>query len=542
MRKCTSCGAELDADAAFCPHDGAPTIFQASAKAAQTLMALPFVEGMLHAGSQEAAQSRRQSVPPPAELDDPLVGIVLDGRHEITRVIGQGAMGIVYEAQHIKLGKRVAIKVLRERMLVEENVAWRFFQEAQACSSIGHPNIVDVTDFGQSPDGTSYFVMEYLEGQTLGERIERGPIAIAEAIAIARQIASALNAAHQKGIVHRDLKPDNIVLLPSVSGSSFVKILDFGVAQVGEVAKATRPELVFGTPYYMAPEQADGRPVDLRTDIYALGTILYEMLTGRTPFDAPTVMELLSKQLMEAPRPPIELNPRIGEVNAVILRALAKAPEERFQSMGGFLEALTAAEIRPSLIVPAPAQARRSEPPQRDLVKPLTWLYALGALMGLALLGSAVALALSWVRPDSEPTDAQAVAAPPQPTDALAKGEPAASETATEARKVRIETVPEGVSVMQDGVVLGNTPFEIERPKPGGEELLELTHGELGSKTVKVTASSPDTIRTEFAKPPARRASRPRPRAAPKAASEKTTSHKAPPKPYNGEFLDPWAN
>ena len=540
MRKCTSCGVELGADAAFCPHDGAPTIALTLPSVAKTLMSLPFAEGMLHPKHQEAAQSRRPSVPPPVERDDPLIGLVIDGRHRITRILGQGAMGVVYEAEHMKLGKKVAIKVLRERLVVEEKVAWRFFQEAQASSSIGHPNIVDVTDFGQCPDGTSYFVMEYLHGQTLGERLGHGPIAIEEAIAIARQIASALNAAHQKGIVHRDLKPDNIVLVPSGSGSSFVKILDFGVAQIGEVAKATRPELVFGTPYYMAPEQADGRAVDSRTDIYSLGVILYEMVTGRAPFDAPTVMELLSKHMMEAPRPPIELNPRIGDLNTVILRALAKAPDERFQSMGAFLEALAASELRP-VSIPAPRRASITpEPPVAPAPTSFTWLYVLGGFMVLGLLGSTAVFVLGWARleglgeslrspPLAAQPAAQAPATPPPPPPAPVRAPD----------MIRIETEPAGVSVTQDGIILGNTPFEIERPVGAEERLLELSHGELPQRTVKVTATSPALIRTELAAPPKPRAVRRRPSGPKRPPVSKPSS--SPSSSPGGEFLDPWA-
>ena len=231
--------------------------------------------------SRRRSRSSRPSRAP--ELD---VGSEVDGRYRIIELIGEGGMGKVYLAEHVEIGKRVALKVLHPSYSRMPDLVERFRREARAASKIGHPNIVDVTDFGATADGSVYFVMEYLEGVELGSVIEReGALDVARALRITGQICRALSAAHREGIIHRDLKPENIFLITRDGEADVVKVLDFGIAKTTEAEAArerrlTSPGMAMGTPEYMAPEQAAGRPADARTDIYSLGAIMYEMVTG----------------------------------------------------------------------------------------------------------------------------------------------------------------------------------------------------------------------------------------------------------------------
>jgi serine/threonine-protein kinase len=224
----------------------------------------------------------------------------------------------------------------------------RFLQEARAASSIGHPNIVDVSDFGELPDGSAYFVMEFLEGRGLSSLMtEQKPIPTKRLIHIAKQVADALHAAHTQQIIHRDLKPDNVFILNRGMEKDFVKILDFGIAKVStsNTAKLTRAGTVFGTPHYMSPEQAAGAPVDHRTDLYALGVIMYEMGAGRVPFDADNYMGILTQHMYKAPVPIRMLVPVPNEdmppaLEAIILKCLSKKVEQRYENMAALIEDL----------------------------------------------------------------------------------------------------------------------------------------------------------------------------------------------------------
>lgn len=268
---------------------------------------------------------------------DPYLGTTFDRRYKIEQIIGEGGMGFVYLARHKAIDKKVAIKVLRKDMARDRENVDRFAQEARAASSIGNPHIVDISDFGDLPDGSTYFVMEYLDGISLSRILDQEKRLPADRICdIASQIADGLAAAHECGIVHRDLKPDNIFLVPRGGVDDFVKILDFGIAKVQSTEeKLTMAGAVFGTPHYMSPEQSAGTPVDARTDIYSLGVMMYELQCGQLPFNADNFMAILSQHMYQAPTPIREIYPDCSpSLEAVILKCMSKKPEGRYASMG----------------------------------------------------------------------------------------------------------------------------------------------------------------------------------------------------------------
>ena len=281
--------------------------------------------------------------------EDPLLGRVLSERYRILRKLGEGGMGVVYLAEHVVIEKKIALKVLFPDLTRRADLVQRFIQEAKSASRIGHENVIDITDFGQSPEGYVFIAMEYLSGQDLGQLLKSaGSLPWARAQPIIVQIVKALRAAHERGIIHRDMKPENIFIIPRDDGREFVKVLDFGIAKVmgldEDVPRLTCTGMIFGTPEYMSPEQAQGQPVDHRVDIYAVGCIMFHVLTGRVPFKADSFMGILSKHMMEAPESPRALNPAIDPaIEAVILRAMQKDPAKRFQSMRELLQALSPA-------------------------------------------------------------------------------------------------------------------------------------------------------------------------------------------------------
>jgi eukaryotic-like serine/threonine-protein kinase len=273
-----------------------------------------------------------ESSPTESQAGGELVGRVVADRFRVDELIGSGAMGAVYRAFHVHTRKQVALKVLHKELTGVEEVVARFEREAIAAGRVEHPNVAGALDFGRLADGTFYLVLEYVAGQRLRSLLASGSLPTARALPIARQVALALGAAHAAGIVHRDLKPDNVMLLER-DGGDWVKVLDFGVAKVSADAGAqqiTRMGTIIGTPDYMSPEQALGHAVDHRADLYALGVMLYEMITGKTPFAADDVTQVLMAQITAVPASLPDSVP--APVRELVERLLAKDPAQRVQT------------------------------------------------------------------------------------------------------------------------------------------------------------------------------------------------------------------
>jgi serine/threonine-protein kinase len=261
-------------------------------------------------------------------VSDTLIGAVFDGRYRIERKLGAGGMADVYLAEDQELGRRVAIKILNDRHAADDSFIERFRREAKNAAGLSHPNIVSIYDRGEA-EGTYYIAMEFLDGRSLKELIVgRGPAPVKTAIDYARQILAAVGFAHRHGIVHRDIKPHNVL----VSGEGRLKVTDFGIARSG-ASQMTEVGSIIGTAQYLSPEQARGARVDQTSDLYSVGVVLYEMLTGQVPFTGDTPLEIAMKHLSEVPTPPSELRPEVPhDLDSVVLRALAKDPAERYQS------------------------------------------------------------------------------------------------------------------------------------------------------------------------------------------------------------------
>jgi eukaryotic-like serine/threonine-protein kinase len=397
MKRCASCGHSFSGEAAFCPFDGA-----------------------------RLERTDRDSIA------DPFVGSLIDARYQVIALLGEGGMGQVYEVRHAALDRHFAMKILRRELARDEDLAARFLQEARATASVHHPHVVEITDFGKLPTGVPYFVMELLAGKTLGQVIKTGgPIPARRAVSILRQVAGALGSAHAAGIVHRDLKPDNVFLVGGVRGgtaSDDVRVVDFGAAKIIGASRVTREGIVFGTPHYMSPEQASGQPVDHRADVYALGVIMYEMFTGRVPFEADTYMGVLTQHMFVHPMRPSQVSPAargLGALEEITMACLAKKREERYGSMDELTAALdevvhTRSDGRVEFADHLSARPSRAPPgihyPMADELEPpslaemrvaidsvlpprrvIPWAFLIG--VGAVLVSAAVAWALVAHRP-----------------------------------------------------------------------------------------------------------------------------------------------
>ncbi len=265
------------------------------------------------------------------------------GQYRVVESLGEGGMGTVFRVEHASLGRSCALKVLRSQIVDRDpSAAHRFLREARAAARVHHPNIVDVFDFGYLPDGRPYFVMELLEGESLSDRIERGALPPSEVVVIARQLATALAATHQRGIVHADVTPSNVLLVDDGSDQPHVKLVDFGLAELaGDGLRGDDPEMVFGTPSYISPEQLRGLPPTERSDQYALGAVMFELLTGRPPY-VHINLKSLCKMHLEAAIPPVTSphGPLPAKLADIVTTCLQKTPQLRFSGMNAVLAAL----------------------------------------------------------------------------------------------------------------------------------------------------------------------------------------------------------
>ncbi|HEX3903323.1 MAG TPA: serine/threonine-protein kinase [Polyangia bacterium] len=414
------------------------------------------------------------------------------GNYRVTKLLGEGGMGVVYLAQHPVIGRKVAIKLLHAALARDQDIVSRFFNEARAIHMIAHENIVEILDFGQTTDGQPYFIMEYLEGEALSDAVARGPMAVAEVEIIGGQMCRALWAAHAKGIVHRDLKPHNVQLVSKPDGLPHVKILDFGVAKIlaspdGAQSVKTRTGSLMGTPLYMSPEQCKGAvTLDHRTDIYSLGVMLFEMLSGRPPFVAEGVGELFAKHMLEEPPQLTDFAPHVPpHMTAAIMKSLSKEPRDRFQSMDEFRKALVG-EVK---LADAPARSTAVRPASASTTQTLstkasTTLSAASSEIddalqpaggrnvklwaGIASVAAVAGIGLVVMSGNhGKPQIPQAALPAPAPVAPPAPVEPPAAKTVT----LRFEAEPSGAHLYakqegkKDGKDLGEIPLELQLPK-----------------------------------------------------------------------------
>jgi eukaryotic-like serine/threonine-protein kinase len=468
---------------------------------------------------------------------DTLIGSLVDERYLVEAVLGEGGMGLVYRCRHQIIDKKVAMKVLRADMARDTEVTERFLLEAKAASAIGNEHIIDISDFGRFPDGATYFVMEYLDGQPLSKLLEgETAVPLERLVHVAKQLAEGLQAAHDAGIVHRDLKPDNIYLVPRRGDPDFVKILDFGIAKVSSSAagKLTRAGSVFGTPHYMSPEQAAGTSVDHRGDMYSFGVILYEMATGTVPFDADHFMAILNHHLNSRPTPPSEHASDVPSwLEGIILRCLSKRPEDRYEDMRAVmaeLERLSAASLPP----PPPAATPSRAPIYGGVAAVVALALGLAAWAGSSSEEAGPAeVGEVAVAPASSPGSAPSGALP----EAEAPAEVVVAEPAVTSQVI-VAVEPLAAHVFRGDEDLGTSPVVVEVPE--GQILeLEVRHDGYVEQTLSVDGSDPKvTVELKAEKrAPARRpasvtaspAPRPKPGPQPK------------PKIGGGEIVNPWA-
>ena len=484
--------------------------------------------------------TRAGSVRPPAADGtlDPYVGATVDGRYDVESVLGEGGMGVVYRCTHTIIGKKVAMKVLRADMARNEEVVGRFLNEARSASSIGNPHIIDISDFGRLPDGATYFVMEYLEGTVLSAAAENGPLAHDRIGTIIIQLAEALGAAHDVGIVHRDLKPENIFLVRRGSQRDFVKVLDFGIAKVANAGgRMTQAGQVFGTPHYMAPEQAAGGDVDHRADIYAVGVILYELVTGRLPFDADTFMGILSQHMYKEPEPPstfLQFQRLDPDLERVILCCLKKDPRDRYQRMSeleadmriifgdpGGVGSVSRPELRATAMSGAAALPASAKPGRKK------WPAALAVAVLLL-----AALAGFWFYRESQA--ARRVVAQPAPAHPTPPSAPASAPVSS---WIAVAVEPLAAHVFRGEEDLGTSPVMIEiasDPVP----LVARAEGFLPRAFVVDGTAKAVSIKLEAVTSAPTPAALPRPqKKATRPANKSSTKKSA---EGSGELVNPW--
>jgi len=396
------------------------------------------------------------------------------GEYRIEAKIGVGGMGVVFAAEHPLIRKRAVIKVLRKELCTDPGAIERFVDEARVVNEIGHPNLVDIFSFGQVPDGRHYLVMEWLKGETLASRLERGRLEFDEACAVLRPLARALEAAHRAGVVHRDLKPDNIFLVDNPGELPTVKLLDFGIAKLANTDHRMQQSVsgeIVGTPLYISPEQARAVGIDHRADIYSLGVLAFELLSGQTPFTGTSAMEVVAKNLMEAPPRLASVAPGVPpEIDELVAAMLAKEPGDR-PELARFLAALDP-HRGPRAATPVPVPQRRRAPRA-------AWLVA-GAI-GVTAIVAGVVIATGSDAATSLATPPQVAAAPvatpapvPEPAPQPAPPPPAPAPAAPEPQVATAPPQPPVAPPPHPKVKpppprLAPAPAPVAQPRPAAE-------------------------------------------------------------------------
>jgi serine/threonine-protein kinase len=478
------------------------------------------------------------------------------GNYRVTKLLGEGGMGLVYLAEHPVIGRKVAIKVLHVALAKDSDIVARFFNEARAIHMIGHENIVEILDFGQTSDGQPYFIMEYLTGESLSDRISRGAISPADTAIIADQMCRALAAAHAKGIVHRDLKPHNVQLLTKADGRTHVKILDFGVAKIladpadGSQSVKTRTGSLMGTPLYMSPEQCKGAGLlDHRTDIYSLGVMIFEMLAGHPPFMAEGIGELFAKHMLEEAPQLLDAAPNTPPaMAAAVMKSLAKSLDDRFASMDDFRQALlgevqvtvpagqarTTSLRRPGGPAPSPTSTLSPQAQSTTLssatseiddeLKPPRRKTGL-VVGGVGVAAAAVVAVMLFGGKHAPP-------APPVAVEASKPQEPVAPPPLPSTVTIRFEAPQTGAHVFRksDDKDLGVVPLEVKLPR--NNDTIEYVFRKQGYKDLEVIAdiSADRTLKVSLDKaPPA-----PEEKPTPPVAADKPASHRPTPAAHRG--------
>ncbi|MCP4197797.1 MAG: serine/threonine protein kinase [Proteobacteria bacterium] len=534
MRACPTCGQKYLGNEEFCPQDGSSLV-----------------------NLEET------------EDNDSLIGTTIDNRYRIDKRIGEGGMGVVYLATHAVIGKKCAVKVLSVQSTGEMELAERFVQEARAAAAIGNDHIIEITDFGQLPDSTAYFVMELLDGQSLQQAVERTErIGVERSLHILIQCCEALSAAHNVNIIHRDLKPDNVFLIKKGADSDYVKVLDFGIAMVArESGRLTRTGMIVGTPQYMSPEQAAGTNMDARTDIYSLGIIMYEMLTGHVPFEADTFMGVLTKHLYEEPIPPRRLVPPVDVpkvLESVLLKTIAKKPEKRYQSMADLKQDLLAVkegetpaivydqmrESSYSTIPPSPAEivsgARKTVAAIDDEIPIQRSRMPIFAGIAAVVVIGIIAGVFLFSRGDrnnaGNPADNGPIIKTAPATiqeRSTADREPASIEK-TAPVAVTVTSKPKHANIYKNGSLIGTLPLDLNRPRNGSPDAqYQLKLAGYESQDIILTQHTPATFAVtlkKLVKAPAEKSKSTRSSSKRKKRKKRKRTRSA-----GGDLADPWA-